>query len=316
VDALGIPLRSSVLGTLPLAWGYGLNSTLLLAALLRSELLLLDRFDHRSVLQVFATWRPWFWPATSFMVDLLARCPLDGPAPAGPRSCVVGGDRLSESTAALFQDRFGTVLRPTYGAAESGLITVNTAPASEVRSDSVGPPLRGVEIRIGEDPQSPVEPTMPGRIWFKSALALTGYGFPPDVTPPREKDGWIATADLGTLNRRGELTVIGRVDDAFKTTSGHLVNPKHIEEALKRCTGVTAAAVVGLPRQNGALIGALIEGVSSPDLAAVRAEVAPLLPGWSQPDPVLATQNLPRLANGKIDYRQCAAILSQSTADA
>ena len=205
---------------------------------------------------------------------------------------------------------------PAPAAPDGAETETDTAPASEVRSDSVGQPLRGVEIRIGEDPQSPVEPTMSGRIWFKRALALTGYGFPPDVTRPREENGWIATADLGTLNRRGELTVIGRVDDAFKTTSGHLVNPKHIEEALRRCTGVTAAAVVGLPRQNGALIGALVEGVSSPDLAAVRAEVARVLPGWSQPDPVLATHNLPRLANGKIDYRQCAAILNQSTADA
>lgn len=58
--------------------------------------------------------------------------------------------------------------------------------------------------------------------------------------------GWLRTGDLGCLDARGALWLVGRVKDVVKS-GGENVLGAEVERALARHPGVAAAAVVGLP---------------------------------------------------------------------
>src|SRR3546814_16569421 len=78
---------------------------------------------------------------------------------------------------------------------------------------------------------------------------MTGYWRDPDATAAAvAADGWRCTGDVGVFTDRGELRLVGRVHDVFKS-GGYNVYPKEIEDVLTACPGVAEAAVVATPDQ-------------------------------------------------------------------
>lgn len=61
---------------------------------------------------------------------------------------------------------------------------------------------------------------------------MEGYGFPPRLEPREGRDGWWPTEDVGVLDQAGCLMLVGRLDDCFKSSSGHLVNPAEVTRVL------------------------------------------------------------------------------------
>jgi len=309
---LGLLPGDGILGALPLTHTHGLRGVLGASILLGGPLGLVERFDHRSVLALFATGAYRHFPCTPFMADLLSRCPLSAPAPAAPELVRVSAGRLSEGVFRAFRARFGVPPRPGYGATECGIIAQEAGPPEEVRWSAAGKPVPGVEICIGEDPSAPLPSGATGRIWFRSAACMRGYGFPPDVEPPARHAGWFSTADLGALDASGRLTVVGRLDDRFKTAAGRLVDPDAIADALRRHPGVREVAVFPLDSARGILIGALVEGEPSVEAGALHTLASQQLPGWARPHAVEVVSELPRSRAGKIDRGACIAALERA----
>jgi non-ribosomal peptide synthetase component F len=232
IEACALSAQSAVAGSLQLSTHYGLGQALFLPSVLGSTLGLLARFDPRSLLDLFASRRYAYWAATPVMADMLTRVPLSGPPPAVPAICHISAGRLSARTFHAFAERFGRRLRPNYGQTENGFITVDTGDDDKIRPDCVGRAAPGIEVRIGDDPLDPYPPGTVGRVWFKSPWYMEGYGFPPRLAPREERGGWWSTADMGSLDESGYLTLAGRADDCFKTSAGYLVNPGQIAHAL------------------------------------------------------------------------------------
>jgi len=300
-----------VVAVLPLARAFGLNHGLMAATVLGSPLALLDRFDHHTLLRVFSSGKHDYWAGTPMMADVLSRCALAA-EPVAPRLCAIGG-RLSAEVARRFKERFGVPLRQIYGTTETGSIAIDDAAPDAVRSETAGRLFPGVQARIGDDPRAPAPSGATGRIWLSTPdYIMDGYGVPPDVEPLAGLDGWWGTADVGVLDGDGRLTLMGRLDDCFRTNAGHLVNPASISSALEGYSSVIDSAVVPLAAAGGPVIGVLVE--SGPGLSAIelRGHLARSLPHWSQPRVIETVDALPRLSNGRIDRRACIAILEAS----
>lgn len=312
VATLGLRSGGGLIATLPLARAFGLNHGLLAAAVLRSPLALLDHFDHHALLRLFASREYQYWSGTPMMADVLTRCPLPGGLHPAPPVCLVGG-RLPADVARRFRERFGSPLRQGYGTTETGSIAVDGAPGAEVRSDTTGRPLPGVQVRIGDDPSAPLPAGTPGRIWLSAPeFMMSGYGFPPGLEPPETVDGWWGTPDMGVLDAGGRLTVSGRVDDCFRTSAGHVLSPASVAAVLETYPGVIDTAVVPLAAPTGPVLGVLVESSGGLSVTDLRGHLARALPAWSQPRVIETSRALPRLPSGRIDRRACITILQKS----
>lgn len=306
LEAFGLPRGGAILGTMPLFRGNGLHNSVLAATLLESPLALLARFAPGPVLSHFASGEYRYWSATQAMVDTLVRSSWRRPCQAPP---VCLSTSVPVPVARAFQDRFGAPIRSGYSTTESGMVTLDAAVAAEVRPDTLGRPLPGTGLLIGDSPGRPQPSGQPGRIWVRTPWTMGGYGFPPHLERPDTSDGWWPTRDIGRVDEAGYLILLGREDDCVKTGAGHLVNLAEIAAALVTHPGVTDAAVVPLDGPMGLSIGALVEISRSLGADALRAHAAHTLAPWCQPRVLRMTDRLPRLPGGKVDRMACRALL-------
>jgi long-chain acyl-CoA synthetase len=132
--------------------------------------------------------------------------------------------------------RLGLRIVEVYGMTENCGVSHCTAPG-HVQPGTVGLPYAGIESRIDPGTQE---------IQMKSPGVMLGYYREPELT--REAftaDGWLRTGDKGALDAHGNLRIVGRVKDLFKTSKGKYVTPAPIEDKLVAHTAVEACCVTG-----------------------------------------------------------------------
>ena len=123
----------------------------------------------------------------------------------------------------VFYRSIGINLKQLYGSTETSVF-VCVQSDGQVRSDTVGPPVKGVEIRVVEN----------GEIQLKSPGMFKGYYRNPQATAESyTEDGWYHTGDAGYLDTDGQLKIIDRAKDVGKMADGSLFAPKYIENKLK-----------------------------------------------------------------------------------
>jgi long-chain acyl-CoA synthetase len=132
--------------------------------------------------------------------------------------------------------RLGLDIVEVYGMTENCGVSHCTLPRISPPG-TVGLPYDGVESRINPD-SAEVEMTSPG--------VMLGYYKDPELTRQAfTADGWLRTGDKGALDADGNLRIVGRVKDLFKTSKGKYVTPAPIEDKLVRHAAVEACCVTG-----------------------------------------------------------------------
>jgi fatty acid CoA ligase FadD36 len=304
-----LPRGARIAASLPLSAHFGLGHAVLLAAYLDGELGLLESFNHRSLLALFAAAPHDYWAGTPLMVDHLARAPLADAPPRVPPICFVSSGRLPGPVYRRFTERFGVRPRLSYGRTECGLITAEAQPAPEPEPEAIGAPSPGVEVRCGDDPERPLPAEATGLVWIRAPWHMEGYGYPPSLSPPPRADGWWPTQDLGSLGADGRLRLLGRTDECFKTHAGYLVDPAAVADALRAAAGVADVVVVPVAGPDGPVIGAVVAALAGVGEVSVHARAAEVLPTWLRPAVLAIVPELPRLVGGKPDRQACIAML-------
>ncbi|HPS79130.1 MAG TPA: fatty acid--CoA ligase family protein, partial [Thermoanaerobaculaceae bacterium] len=188
----------------------------------------------------------------------------------------------------------------TYGLTETCSQVATQVPGEVADPDDVAaPPLPGVELRIAE-----------GRIQVRGEMLMAGYFPRGRHDEPFTDDGFLATGDLGAIDGRGCLRVLGRADDLI-VTGGENVSPVEVEEALLRCPGVTQALVFGAPTEpwGQVVAAALVPGQEGPLPGQRLGEALGGLAPFKRPRLVAWVPELPLGTNGKPDRRRAAAEL-------
>ena len=240
-------------------------------------------------------------------------------APAGRGLAAV--KYVSSGTAPLppalrerFEKRFGVPILQAYGQTEAfggiAVESVRDVLAGNRRPDSVGKPLRGVEVRI-QGPEGPLPVGAEGEIQVRSASMSHRYaGGDNDATVT--EDGWLRTGDLGRLDEENYLYVTGRLKNII-IVGGFNVYPEELEGALESDEAVREAVVLALPDERlGEVPVALVEildATASPD--SILAHVADRLVPYKRPRGLYVVDSLPRVANGKADRTRCRALLDR-----
>ena len=126
-----------------------------------------------------------------------------------------------------FYRSIGINLKQLYGSTETAVF-VCLHPDNEARADTVGVPIRGVQIKVADN----------GEILVKSAGLLKEYYKNPEATAEvLTADGWYHTSDAGFLDANGHLKIIDRVKDVGRIKGGAhdgaMFAPKYVENKLK-----------------------------------------------------------------------------------
>jgi acyl-CoA synthetase (AMP-forming)/AMP-acid ligase II len=126
-----------------------------------------------------------------------------------------------------------------------------------------------------------------------------------------DRDGWLHTGDLGTMDERGYCRIAGRIKEMI-IRGGENIYPREIEAVLLAHPGVAEVAVVGVPdRFWGEVVGAVLrpsgEALSQTDLAGYCRE---RLAGFKVPVRWLFTDAFPLTSTGKVRKDVLSAQLS------
>jgi malonyl-CoA/methylmalonyl-CoA synthetase len=248
----------------------------------------------------------------TFYTRLLRHPGLTRQATAGMRLFVSGSAPLLAETHREWKSKTGHAILERYGMTETGMNVSNPYDGERI-AGTVGLPLPGVDVRIA-DPESgaPIPQGEIGMIEVKGPNVFKGYWRMPEKTRAEfRSDGFFVTGDLGTIDERGYVSIVGRGKDLI-ITGGLNVYPIEVEEKIDALPGVVESAVVGLPHADfGEAVTAVVATGSGECaltegevLAALEAELA----AFKRPKRVVFVEELPRNTMGKV---QKAALRSQ-----
>jgi long-chain acyl-CoA synthetase len=134
-----------------------------------------------------------------------------------------------------FYRSIGVNLKQLYGSTETAVF-VCIQPDGQVKPDTVGPPVKGVEIRIADD----------GEVLVRGkGLLLEYYRNPQATAEVKDTEGWFHTGDAGFLDEHGHLKIIDRAADVGRLAGGSLFAPKYIENKLKFFPYIKEAVAFG-----------------------------------------------------------------------
>lgn len=224
----------------------------------------------------------------------------------GLRTIFTGTAVLSPTLYARAREAFGPVVRVTYGKSEVfNPITVLEGPETDAwfreggadADACVGWPASGVELAVrGEDGECARgalgEVLIRARHMMRGYLRLEGY-------ESMRPDEMHATGDLGYLDARGRLHLVGRAADVIKT-GGYKVAPEEVERALGPAVRPGEVAAVGIPSEYwGEIIVVAVERAPA-GWQTKAEEAARAMTAYKRPRAYLALDELPRNAMGKI----------------
>src|SRR5437588_575350 len=134
-----------------------------------------------------------------------------------------------------FYRSLGVNLKQLYGMTESSVF-VCIQPDGEVKPDTVGTPVRDVEVRVAEN----------GEVLFRAPGAFHSYYKNPEATAATKRpDGWVHTGDAGFFDADGHLKIIDRAKDVGRLDDGTLFAPKYLENKLKFFPFINEAVAFG-----------------------------------------------------------------------
>lgn len=126
-----------------------------------------------------------------------------------------------------------------YGLSET-TATVTLYPDTDYEFGTIGTPLPGVEVKIGENDE----------ILVKGPTVMRGYYNKPEATAEAfTPDGWLRTGDAGHFDQSGALVLTDRLKDLFKTSNGKYIAPQAIETRLGEDKFIEQVAVIGDSRK-------------------------------------------------------------------
>lgn len=125
-----------------------------------------------------------------------------------------------------------------WGQTEACPITVNRI--GMVKIGTVGVPMDGVEVKLSPDRE----------ILVRGPIKMKGYYNDDKATAEvLDSEGWVHTGDKGFIDDEGFVSIIGRVKEEFKTSTGEMITPLPIEKILCQAPLVEQAVIVGQGRK-------------------------------------------------------------------
>lgn len=162
------------------------------------------------------------------------------------RFLISGGAALPKGTAKLFSG-LGLPLAEGYGLTEASPVLAVAKASVKGKFGNVGKAIPGVELKIHNPDERGV-----GEVLARGPNVMVGYANNPEATALAiDEGGWLHTGDLGKLDDKKRLTIVGRQKDVIVAANGENVYPDDVETLLGKIDGVKELAIVGIDDGKG-----------------------------------------------------------------
>jgi acyl-CoA synthetase (AMP-forming)/AMP-acid ligase II len=233
------------------------------------------------------------------------------------RFLVIGGGPVTPGLAQEARARFHAALATRYSCTEAG-IGLGTAfdDPEEDAVVSVGRPHPAIELAVLDDDDRPVAPGAIGQVCLRSPAVMSGYWHDTDATRAAfTADGFVRTGDLGGVDDRGRLRLVGRTKEMY-VRGGYNVFPVEVEAVLSTHPSVAAVAVTPVPDPVMGEIGVAVvvarDTAAPPSLADLREFAAPHVAPYKLPEGLHLVDTLPLTAMEKVDRGALRAVVTDS----
>lgn len=291
-----------LLHALPIYHTHGLFVACNVLLLAGGRMIFLPKFDIERVLEALPKATTMMGIPT-FYTRLVAEDRLTPDLVRHMRLFTSGSAPLLAETHIAWKRRSGHAILERYGMTETGMITSNPYNGDRI-AGTVGIALPGTEVRVvDQESGSELPRGKIGMIEVRGDNVFKGYWrLPEKAATEFRPDGFFITGDLGTMDDRGYLRIVGRGKDLI-ISGGLNVYPKEVETEIDSLEGVVESAVFAVPHPDfGEAVTAVV--VTEKDFSMSQAEMlnvlASRLAKFKLPKHILVVPELPRNAMGKV----------------
>ncbi|MEY4651553.1 MAG: hypothetical protein RI884_134 [Pseudomonadota bacterium] len=289
---------------LPIFHVHGLFVALHGALINGSRMIWLNKFDPQRVIARMPE-ATVFMGVPTLYVRMLAEPSLTREAVRNMRLFISGSAPLLLETFNEWRARTGQTILERYGMSETAMLTSNPyrPEDGERRGGTVGFPLPGVGLRVRGDDGRDLPVGEIGGIEVRGPNVFKGYWRMPEKTKEEfTPDSWFKTGDVGRIDERGCVTIVGRSKDLI-ISGGYNVYPAEIEGYLNELPGVAESALVGVPHPDFGEVGVAVV-VAKPGARlegdALIATLKAKLANFKIPKRCVVVTDLPRNTMGKV----------------
>jgi len=211
-------------------------------------------FEADETLRLLAAWDRTLMFAAPTMVRRLSASPALSDARLDRLKCIVyGGGPMYVADCKTAFAALGPRLAQIYGQGETPMTITAMDRATladaiarndDARTESVGVPQTGIEVRIADTADHALPAGEIGEILVRGPTVMQGYWRNPEASMRALAGGWLHTGDLGAMDRDGFLRLKDRSKDLI-ISGGANIYPREVEEALLRHPDVVEVAVIG-----------------------------------------------------------------------
>ena len=311
------PDGERILCVLPFFHAFAMTVGMNLGIMSGSKLIMLPRFEVKSVVKTIHDRRPTLFPVVPTLLGAINTFKgLDHYTLSSINFCISGGAPLPESTKTRFEDLTGCIVVEGYGLSEASPVVSCNPPDGENKTGSVGLPFPWTDIQFLDidDPEKIMNTGETGQLAVKGPQVMAGYWNNEDASAETLRSGWLMTGDIGYKDQDGYLFITDRLKDIINC-SGFKVYPRTIEDVLYRHPDVEEAVVIGIPDDyRGEAPKAFVKiktghTVSEQELLSfAHAELNPI----ERPVAIEIRDSLPKTLIGKLSKKELAEELEKN----
>jgi fatty-acyl-CoA synthase len=305
VDGVKATADDVFAGILPMTHSYGCGSTLIQPILIQASVSLLEAFNPEDAFKLIESEKATIQHGAPTHYILEMHHPnIDRHNLSSLRAGYLAGQICPEEVIQWGADR-NIYLTSFWGNSETGPGAGTMCPANsplDVRKITVGQAISGTEAKaINPDTGNEVGAGDIGELMVRGPHVLKGYWQNQDETNRQlEKDGWLHTGDLVSIDRNGFITIFGRSKDLINR-GGLKIYPVDVESLILQHPHVAQVCVVGTPNPVlGESICAcvILKGEASLSLKELREFFKDKVARHKLPDELLIVSDFPKVAGG------------------
>ncbi len=296
-----------VLGSLPLFHSFGQTVAMNASLQVGACLTLVPKFEPALALETMQRDRVTHFYGVPTMYGALLHHPeRESYDTSALCTCITGGASMPVEVLRGFEEAFGAIILEGYGLSETSPVSSSNHPGRERKPGSIGEPIEGVEMRVVDEDDNPVEQGEVGEIVIRGHNIMKGYWQKPEATAEAMRGGWFHSGDMARTDEDGYFYIVDRKKDLI-IRGGYNVYPREVEEVLYEHPKIREAAVVGIPHDEwGEEIGAVVVLHEGEEMTAeeVSAHVKEQIAAYKYPRVVWFIDELPKGPTGKILKRE------------